>query len=135
MIVWNWWPIAMDFVLVMGLGGLVLFYQELYLISWTWWVFCAVYVVMVRNWGWEPLLRINYACFIGTMLSNWIGMIWTMFGSRVQCLCVWNSARVCNSRSSEPGSPRRDMQGLTPFSRSRLSLRRKVLVWAEGHLA
>ena len=120
----------MDFVLVMwwnwGLGGLVLFCWDFYLIAWKWWVLCAEYVVIMQIWGWGPILRLNYACNVGTMLSNWISMNWNVFWSLMLCLCAWNSARVYKSRSSEPGSPRRDMQGLVPLFCSRLSLRQKV---------
>ena len=43
-------------------------------------------------------------------------------------LCARNSARVCMSRSGEPDSPKRNMQGLETLPYSTISLRRGVLV-------
>jgi len=66
-------------------------------------------------------LCVHVWCIILDYLA-WIG-VWTWVCC---CLCAWNSTRVCMSRSSEPGSPRRDMEGLVPLFGLRLSLRRRI---------
>ena len=83
----------------------------------------ATYVLNLnfrKYFGFE--LCVHVWCIILDCLP-WIGVwIWVC----CCCLCVWNGTKVCMSHSSEPGSPRRDMQGLVPLFCLRLSLRRRI---------
>ena len=88
-------------------------------------ILCCVYCYGAKL-GLGVSIAFILCCSVRAMLSNWIGMFWERIGFLVQCLCAWNSARTCNSRSGEPGLPRRDMQGLVFLPYSRLSPRRRI---------
>jgi len=47
----------------------------------------------------------------------------------------WTVGETCYSRPSDPISPRRDLQRDKRQLALKLSLRRRVLVWAKYHLA
>ena len=65
---------------------------------------------------WGSILVSNYALMTNEIVLNKMVWNWSIFWVRLLLLCAWNSARVCMSRSGEPGSIRRNMQGLRNLS-------------------
>jgi len=65
---------------------------------------------------WGPIFVSNYAHMSNEIVLNEMVWNWSIFWVRLLLLCAWNSAKVCMSRSGEPGSPRQNMQGVTSLA-------------------
>jgi len=93
------------------------------------------YFVIMQKWGCWGIFLCPIMLICLSSCAEWIGMVGLCFGSLVKCLCAWISAKTCNSRSGELGSPRRDMQGRVPSICSWLSLRWRILGFGQGFIS
>jgi len=55
----------------------------------------------MQKLGVGAYFRVQLCSYVYLSCAEWIGMVGLCFGSLVQCLCAWISARTCKSRSGE----------------------------------
>jgi len=96
---------------------------------------CTAYDENCVNWKFENLLESKLCLCVVAICVHCSGMFWSVELGRVVGVCAWTDFGVCISRSSEPGSPRREWQKGYPCVTRSSRAGEGVLSWATGHLA